>query len=339
MRKLATIETILEKRPIEGADRIESVRVRDWWVVSKKDEFQVGDSCIYFEIDSFLPIIPPFEFLLSGSSKKRMIVEGKQVDGIRLKTIKLRGQLSQGLVMPIRDLVTYSSEPLLPLETGTDITDFLGVLKYDIPIPAELAGKAKGFFPSFIPKTDEERIQNMSEVLSGYYVSEKLDGTSTTFFKKDMVFGVCSRNLELSESDVLPWRMAKKYDLANKLPDGWAIQCELIGEGIQGNPLKQVGQDIYCFNAYNITGGFYLNYKDFIGMCEAIGVKTVPIVDENYSLSKTVDEILSYADGKSLLNPEVLREGVVIRPKIEQKIGGSRLSFKAVSNAYLLKEE
>jgi len=340
-RKLVTIENILEKKAIKGADKIEAVRVRDWWVVAKKDEFNVGDRCVYFEIDSFLPIIPPFEFLLNGSSKKRMIVDGKQIEGIRLKTIKLRGQLSQGLVMPIKDVAGYSTSDLLhpAIKIGLDVTEALGVIKYDTPLPAELAGKAKGFFPSFIPKTDEERIQNMAEILSGYYVTEKLDGTSTTYFKKDGVFGVCSRNLELMESEVTQWKMAKKYDLINKLPDNFAIQGELIGEGIQKNPLKQLGQEVYFFNAYNIESGRYLNFVDFKGLMDSLGLKIVPVVVENFALPNNVDSLLELADGKSLLNPLEDREGIVVRPKIEQSYNGARLSFKVISNEYLLENK
>ena len=329
MRKLATIEKILEKRAIPEADKIEAVRVRDWWVVSKKDEFKVGDLCTYYEIDSFLPVKPEYEFLLRGSSPKKMIVDGKEIEGIRLKTIKLRGQLSQGLALPItKDL---------PQKVGEDITDILGVIKYEVPMPPELSGKAKGYFPSFIPKTDEERIQNMAEVLSAYYVTEKIDGTSTTYYKKNGVFGVCSRNLELTEGDTTQWKLAKKYDLANKLPDNFAIQGELIGEGIQKNPLKQKGQEIYFFSAYNIDAGVYLNYSDFVGLCNSLRVKTVPIIEDDYSLPNSVEELLQYAEGKSKLNQNEEREGIVIRPKIEMQYKSQRLSFKAISNKYLLK--
>lgn len=330
MRKLVTIETIQEVKPIAGADMIEAVRVRDWWVVAKKGEFPVGAGCLYYEVDSFLPDRPEYEFLRRGSSLKRMVVDGQLRDGIVLKTIKLRGQISQGLVMPLGAI----DGPV-----GTDVSEMLGVIKYEVPLPAELVGKAKGFFPSFIPKTDEERIQNMSDILGGYYVAEKLDGSSTTFFKKDGVLGVCSRNLEIAEGESTQWQMARKYDLANKLQDGMAIQCELIGEGIQKNPLRQTGQDIYCFNVFNIEWHKYLNYYDFIPFCQELGVKTVPIIDQNYWLPKTVDELLAFAEGKSLLNPSCEREGIVVRPKVEKEYKGQRMSFKVISNKYLLKEE
>jgi RNA ligase (TIGR02306 family) len=331
MRQLVTIEIIQEVKPIAGADMIEAVRVRDWWVVSKKGEFPVGAVCCFYEIDSFLPDRPEYEFLRRGKTLKRMVVDGQVREGIVLKSIRLRGQLSQGLVMRLPVGLTGV--------VGDDISEQLGVIKYEIPLPAELQGKAKGFFPDFIPKTDEERIQNISEVLGGYYVSEKIDGSSTTFFKKDGILGVCSRNLEIAEGNSTQWQMARKYDLANKLPEGMAIQCELIGEGIQKNPLRQTGQDIYCFNVFVIEWHKYLNYYGFVPFCQTLGVKTVPIIDDNYWLPRSVDELLTFSEGKSLLNPSCEREGIVIRPKVEREYKGQRLSFKVISNKYLLKEE
>ncbi len=331
MRKLVTIENINEVKPIEGADAIEAVRVREWWVVAKKGEFAVGNKCLYFEIDSFLPVRPEYEFLLRGSTPKKQLVDGIEKEGIRLKTIKLRGQISQGLVLPVPDGMEQA--------IGEDVSDILGVIKYDPPMPAELSGIAKGNFPGFIPKTDEERIQNMSDVLCGYYVTEKIDGTSTTYYKKDEVLGVCSRNLELKESDTTQWRKARELDLQNKIPEGIAIQCELVGEGIQKNPLKIKGQELFAYSAYSITAGKYLNFKDFVGLCEAVGIKTVPIIDANFSLPASVDELLAYAEGKSLICPSAEREGVVVRPKVEMEYKGSRLSFKAISNKYLLKTD
>lgn len=332
MRKLVTVETIQEIKPIQGADAIEAVRVRDWWVVAKRGEFGLYDPCLYFEIDSFLPVKPGYEFLLRGSNPKKMLVDGKEVEGIRLKTIKLRGQISQGLVLPL---------PLnmLDVEVGTDVSEESGVIKYEMPIPANLAGKVKGNFPCFIPKTDEERIQNMAEVLASFYVTEKLDGTSTTYYKKDGVFGVCSRNLELAESDITQWRIALELDLYSKIPDGIAIQGELVGEGIQKNPLKIKGQKFYCFGVFSITSNQYLNFEDFKGFCDIRGIETVPILNDNFSLPNTVEELLEGAEGKSKFNPDSEREGIVIRPKVEMQYKGQRLSFKAISNKYLLSEK
>src|SRR3990167_2933902 len=328
MRHLVTVQQIQEIKPIEGADKIEAVRIKGWWVVNPKG-MKVGDKILYFEIDSFLPLKPEYEFLLRGSSPKKMIVDGTERQGIKLKTIKLKGQLSQGLVMPI------PNDLIIP-EDG-DVTEQLGVIKYEAPVPPELSGKAKGSFPSFIPKTDEERIQNMSDVLCNFYVTEKLDGSSVTYFKKDGVFGVCSRNLELLDNDGTQWKLARALNLL-EMPDNFALQGELVGEGVQKNPLKIKGHEVYFFNAYKIDAGRYLNFDDFVSLMSSLNLKTVPIVNDNLTLPTSVDEMLALAEGKSLLNPNSEREGIVVRPKKEMQFNGQRLSFKAISNKYLLGE-
>lgn len=337
MRQLATIQKVEEIKPIEGADRIEALRVKDWWVVSEKGK-QVGDIVVYFEIDSFLPDIPVYEFLKKGSSLKRMLMDGGEVRvGIRLKTIKLKGQISQGLILP-----TTLFAGIIPdskIQIGEDVSEFLNVIKYEPPMPAELAGKAKGFFPGFIPKTDEERIQNMGEVLGNFYVTEKLDGSSVTFFKKNGELGVCTRNLELKEGETTPWKMARALNLAEILPDNMALQGELVGEGLQGNPLQIKGHKVYFFNAYNIETQRYLNYADLRALLEALKLEMVPVLDEKFSLPETVTQMLLLAEGKSALNPSVEREGVVVRPKVEMQYNGARFSFKAISNKFLLEEK
>jgi RNA ligase (TIGR02306 family) len=349
MRKLVTVQKIEEIKPIEGADKIEAARVKGWWVVVQKDQFKVGEDVFYYEIDSFLPVKPEYEFLLKGSNPKKMICEGNEIQGIRLKTIKLRGQISQGLIMPIPpDFITPDDG---------DVSELLGVVKYEIPIPPCLVGKIKGNFPGFIPKTDEERIQNMADVLqiNSFYVTEKIDGTSTTFYKKDGVFGVCSRNVELANEEEVntkegldervktrmtsQWRIAKELDLANIMPDNFVLQGELVGEGIQGNPLKINGQRVYFFNAYNIKTGVYLNYADFVRILNHLSLLMVPLIDDDFRLPKTVDELLKYAEGKSIINSNVEREGVVVRPKVEAQYKGQRLSFKVINNVYLLNEK
>lgn len=337
MRKLATIQKIAEILPIDGADSIERVRIKEWWCVAKKGEFKIGDSCVYFEIDSLLPSSNSvFQFLAKGNKERTMTVEGKEYKGFRLKTIKLRGALSQGLALPIKnDSWDFSGYAI-----DDEVSDIIGVVKYEPPIPAEMSGKMKGFFPAFIPKTDEERIQNMGEVLNGFYVTEKLDGASVTYFKKDGVFGVCSRNLELLESEGnTQWRLAREMGLLEKLPDNFALQGELIGEGIQKNPLKIKGQKVYFYNAYNILSGLYLDFLNFKQLLATLGLESVPVLDENFTLPNNVRGMLEYAEGKSALCPDAEREGVVVRPKTEMKYKGVRFSFKAISNKYLLAEE
>ena len=341
-RKLASIRRISDIQPIEGADMIELAIVDGWKVVVAKNVGHVvGDSVVYCEIDSFLPIKPEFEFLRKSSYKK--LSDG--TEGFRLKTIKLRGQVSQGLILPIKEVIPTlieNSESFFAIEINKDVTDLLGIVKYEPPIPAELSGKVKGLFPSFLRKTDEERIQNLSGEIENwkdktFYVTEKLDGSSATFYYKDGEFGVCSRNLELLETeDNTFWKFARQINLENKMRDfdiNISLQGELIGEGIQGNPYKIKGQTVRFFNLFDIDLQEYHNLSMFQGVCNRFGVEMVPILSKNFEMFDTVEDILEYAEGKSVLNPNFDREGVVIR-SLDRKI-----SFKAISNKFLLNEK
>lgn len=357
-RKLASIRRISDIQPIEGADMIELAIVNGWKVVVAKNVgHKVGDMVVYCEIDSFLPIREEFEFLRKSSYKK--MVDG--TEGFRLKTIKLRGVTSQGLILPLSVLegddemkIGISKQPwgdqlqlgpydnALVIEVGTDVTEHLGIVKYEPPIPAELAGKVKGLFPSFIRKTDEERIQNLSDQYDElknhtYYVTEKLDGSSATFYYKDGVFGVCSRNLELLETEGNTfWKVARELDLENKLKDygvNISVQGELIGEGIQGNPYKIKGQTVRFFNLFDIDLQEYHSLPTFQKTMNELGLETIPILDVRFTLPESIDELLKYADSKSVLNPNFDREGVVIR-SLDRKI-----SFKVISNKFLLNEK
>ncbi len=335
MRKLATIQTVSDVRPIEGADRIALASVLGWKVVIKKDEFKPGDLAVYCEVDSFLPVKPEFEFLRKSSYKK--MSDG--TEGFRLKTIKLRGEISQGLLLPVTALPGFPEVP----PVGTDVSDILGVIKYEPPIPAQLAGEVKGPFPGFISKTDEERVQNLIDTLSEYsdslfYVTEKVDGTSITIYLKDGQFGICSRNLELVENpENTYWRVVKELDIERKLRDlgrNIALQGELIGEGIQKNIYKLRGQTIKFFDAFDIDKYEYFEYSSFISIIGLFGLSTVPLVDASIKLPASVDDILMMANGPSALNPAANREGLVFRTT-----SGKRFSFKAISNNFLLNDE
>lgn len=362
-RKLASIRRISDIQPIEGADMIELAIVDGWKVVVAKNVgHKVGDMVVYCEIDSFLPIKEEFEFLRKSSFKKM----GDQ-EGFRLKTIKLRGQVSQGLILPLSVFEGYgyrvsenllnenptlepnrsviSPSDMIELVVGNDVTEVLGIVKYEPPIPAELAGKVKGLFPSFIRKTDEERIQNLTSEYEKwrlqsqhqFYVTEKLDGSSATFYYKDGVFGVCSRNLELLETEGNTfWKVARELDLENKLKDygvNISVQGELIGEGIQGNPYKIKGQTVRFFNLFDIDLQEYHSLPTFQKTMNELGLETIPILDVRFTLPESIDELLKYADSKSVLNPNFDREGVVIR-SLDRTI-----SFKVISNKFLLNEK
>ena len=336
-RKLASIRVIGDIQPIEGADMIELAIVDGWKVVVAKNVgHKVGDMVIYCEIDSFLPIRDEFEFLRKTSYKK--MSDG--TEGFRLKTIKMRGQVSQGLILPM-SVVEYTN---VDFEVGMDVTNLLGISKYEPPIPAELSGKVKGNFPSFLRKTDEERVQNLTKEYEEYkssgrkfYVTEKLDGTSATFYYKDGVFGVCSRNLELLETEGNTfWKVARELDLENKMRDfgvNISLQGELIGEGIQGNPYKIKGQTVKFFNLFDIDLHVYQSLAHLGRALGIMGLKMVPIVDEFFNLPETMEELLKYAEDKSILNSNFDREGVVIRSN------DRTISFKVISNKFLLKSE
>lgn len=346
MRKMATIQYIADVQPIEGADKICKYKINNWWVIDMVGNYAVGDKVIYCEIDSYLPIKPEFEFLRKSSYKK--MADG--TEGFRLKTVKLRGQISQGLILPYGLLMGENS--YYPLEEGEDVSDRLGIVKYEPPIPSCLAGQVKGNFPSFLHKTDEPRIQNLktSEYnrFKGkgafFYITEKLDGSSCTFYLNNGEFGVCSRNMDLMETDGNTlWKVAREQniekimrDMSEKHGEGYtnfAIQGELIGEGIQGNPYKIKGHDFYIFNIYTITHNGYLEIDALLDFRDETGLKLVPMLQYYVELPNTVEECLQLAEGKSALNPNTEREGIVIRHYDRS------ISFKAICDKLLLKSE
>jgi RNA ligase (TIGR02306 family) len=339
-RKLATIRKITDIRPIEGADMIELATVGGWSVVVAKDVgHKVGNSVVYCEIDSFLPIKEEFEFLRKSSYKKM----GDQ-EGFRLKTIRLRGQLSQGLILPISVVPITQFASAYDLPEGLDVTEMLGIVKYEPPIPAELAGKVKGGFPSFLHKTDEERVQNLVKEYDEYkltsehqfYMTEKLDGSSATYYMNKGEFGVCSRNLELLETEGNSfWKVARELDLENKLKDkgNICLQGELIGEGIQGNPYKIKGQTVHFFNGFDIDTRTKLGINEFLILLDELDLTSVPILGVAILLPDTVEDMLKLAEDKSRLNKLTEREGVVVRSL------DNTISFKAISNKFLLSEK
>ena len=342
IRKLASIRKIIDLTPIEGADKIELATIDGWKVVVAKDvNHKVGDLIVYCEVDSFLPIREEFEFLRKTSFKKM----GDQ-EGFRLRTIRLKNQISQGLIVPLDVLLKHgvSSDDVFE---GLDVTGMLDIIKYEPPVPAELSGKVKGLFPSFIRKTDEERVQNLSSEYEKYraknklggkfYVTEKLDGSSATFYVKDEVFSVCSRNLELLETEGNTfWKVSRELDLENKLRTlgfNVCLQGELIGEGVQGNPYKIKGQTVRFFNGFNIDTQENIPFLEFVELTQKLGLKTVPILEFDFDLPNSIDNMLEYAESPSILNTNFSREGVVVRSY------DRTISFKSISNQFLLNEK
>jgi RNA ligase (TIGR02306 family) len=333
MRKLATIRVIDAIYPIPDADAIEVAVVGGWKVVVKKDEFDAGDLAVYLEIDSWVPneLAP---FLSKGKDPR----EFEGIKGERLRTIKLRGQLSQGLLLPVnRDTVEWNE--------GDDVTEYLGIKKWEKPMNAQLAGMARGNFPSLIPKTDQERVQNLVKEIAvaaergaEFEVTEKLEGSSMTCYLIDGVFSVCSRNLDLKETEGNTfWTTARALDIESKMRefnmDNYAIQGELIGPGIQGNIYKLSKPEFRVFDVYSIVDGKYLNPAERRGVIGMMGLPHVPVlfVDKDVRCND-VQEILMWAEGKSTLG-DTEREGIVFK-----EVNGG-MTFKAISNKYLLGEK
>jgi RNA ligase (TIGR02306 family) len=343
-RKLVTIRKISEIRPIPDADSIELVIVDGWQCVAQKSmNYKVGDYVFYFEIDSFLPFSKPeFEFL---RPKDGRITVFNGVEGHRLRTIKLRKQLSQGLLVPV-PLDHIGAGFVDPEDTEADYTDFWGVQLYEKPLPAQLAGTVRSTFPSFIQKTDQERIQNMFGILQRrlstnpgekFEVTLKLDGSSMTVYRRDDDYGVCSRNLSLKENDDNTfWKVAKKqglFEILNKMGRNLAFQGELMGEGVQGNLEKLLGNHFFMFDIFDIDKGEYLNAEERQDIAVLFGILHVPVIAyDTLDKFSTVDDFLNYAEGPSLNAKN--REGVVFKSMTDPSF-----SFKAISNAFLLGEK
>jgi len=210
MRKLASIQRIKEICPIENAHNIELAKILNWQCVVKKGEFLVGDLVVYIEPDAVLPEDPRYDFL---GDKCRIDKNGFK--GYLIKVARMRGVFSQGLCLPLSIL------PGGHMKKAKNVSDILNIVKYDPPLPAQLNGIMLGHIPSFIPKTDEPRIQATRNVLTRnrgkrLYVTEKLDGTSATYYFRDGHFGVCSRNIELKPSNENTyWNVARKLKLGS----------------------------------------------------------------------------------------------------------------------------
>lgn len=328
-RKMASVQKIAEIKPIEGADRIVAYRINGWWVVDSKDKYEVDDYVVFCEVDSWIPHeLAPF---LSKGKEPR---EFEGVKGERLKTVRLRGQISQGLILPLTVLPHSLGFEYGAVE-GEDVTKWIGIQKWERPIPAQLRGLIKGNFPSEIPKTDQERVQNIKieeyrDLI--YEVTEKLHGSSMTcYLDNDGEFHVCSRNLDLKfDENNAYWKAAIKFAVEGKMRsvglNGVAIQGELCGEGINGNNYN-LGLEWFVFDVY-VVGEGYMPPEQRRDLINSLGLKHVPVISVDSQLMQSVPELLDMADGKSYIAP-CLREGFVYKSE-----DGSK-SFKVISNEWL----
>jgi RNA ligase (TIGR02306 family) len=231
---------------------------------------------------------------------------------------------------------------------GEDVSELLGIIKYEAPVPAALAGEVRGMFPSLIPKTDQERVQNLKAELAEWFaedlhweVTEKLEGSSMTVYCIDGEVGVCSRNLDLKRNpDNSLWRAAIKYDLEEKLKIGGrnlAVQGELVGNGIQGNIYQMRDQDFLVYDIYDIDAGRYFTPAERKAFVSVFELNHCPVLAYSARLTDTLgltnlDQVLKFAEGKSVMGMiGCEREGIVFKCHEKQ------VSFKAISNKYLLK--
>lgn len=353
-RKLASIRQICDIRPIEDADKIEVAVVDGWTVVVKKGEFCKNQLAVYFEIDSWIPhALAPF---LTREGETPRIYEG--VEGQKLKTVRLRGQISQGLLLPLSVVLDYI-ETIDPnrldnivVFPGIDLTEPLGILKWEAPVPAQLAGMVRGGFPSFLRRTDQERIQNLTDWWDRYQgvsfeATMKLDGSSMTVYHYNGETGVCSRNLNLKHTpDNTLWKVATETQLVDcltRMSRNLAVQGELMGEGVQGNREALKGHMMFVFDIWDIDAQRHLTpteRKEVMTELTQMGctVQHVPIIHESikvFDVYPTMSELLESVDGPSLNHQ--IREGVVF--KSIEVVKGEVPSFKAINNKFLLKEK
>jgi len=327
--KLATIETISALRPHNNADRLEIATVLGWQTVVKKGEFKEGDRVVLVVIDTILPFAPWSEFLAD---------KGQPEKPIRLKTVKLRGEYSQGLVLPLSVL----PEHVRDWQVGADVGGELGVKKYEKETPAVLSGEAKGAFPThYAPRTDEDNALSNPDivymVLQSYpilYVTLKLDGSSCTVVVEDgKILDVCSRNLSLLDDGKNGfWRAVKRLDLSG-VKGRWIVQGELMGPGVQGNQLELKEPTLYVFQVKH-PSGVWCGRDVLERFCESIKAEVVPLLEKVHVSFWDLSAFQAKADAVRLPNGKPA-EGIVVRPGAAVAFGNGRpASFKIINRNY-----
>lgn len=341
--QLTKIVKITDLQPIDGADRIERATVLGWSVVVKKGLHQIGNDVVFVFPDTLIP-------------KKFLDESYDGEEKIRLKTVKLRGQYSAGLILPLSILPSN-----IEIDYTIDYSEYLGIEKYEAPIPARLSGKVLGSFPThLVSKTDElnyrsnpEAIEELNEERfkdSEFIATLKLDGTSATYVynKQTMhnAFRVCSRNLELDrDEESVYWKIAKQYQIEEKLKENnlfLAIQGEIVGEGIQKNPLKLKGQHFYVFLIKDLEESRWLGWDETEKICNQIGLSTVPVVARYRK-----DELPHISDLQIFANRLTYQngghaEGMVLRtanPIYSNSLAKSWWSLKFMNEPYDSKKE
>lgn len=339
MRKMASIRKIIDIKKIENADKICIYLVDGWQIVDEVNKYKINDFVIMLEIDSWVPnALAPF------LSKGKVPREFNGVKGEKLKTVKLRGALSQGLLLPVSIL----PKDYLYVE-GDDVSEILGVQKYEVDNTTQ-GGKAVSNWPSIVPKTDQERLQNLKSVFESkikgqaFEITEKLDGSSATYYMDaDGIYHVMSRNVDLArDENNLWWKMSAKYkieemmlrlwfepEFREEFKKGFAIRGEIVGPGVNGNKLQLTEHDFYVFDLWEPIDGCCTPKERHL-IVGVLGLKHVPLHHKFMTFSGTFEQLLESANGQSVLNPNVKREGLVFKSEDGQ------FTFKIVSNEWLL---
>lgn len=345
MRKLASIQCVWNVEPIEGADRIELAHVLGWQCVVNKGDFKPMDFGVYFEIDSFLPIREEFEFLRSSSYKKTDIMG----EGFLLRTKKFRGQISQGLLLPLTAFPELADKSWKP---GDDVSEILGVRKYEIEERATTGGNVIGGLPYDVPHTDETRVQAEPGLIEeftnlGYYISTKMDGSSHSVSIDEDGFHVTGHNYEYKDDDSSAfYRFVNAIGLREKMEsyirdsglNTLTIQGEFCAPGIQQNRLKLQKPEWYVFTVRE--DGRRVGLAEMLMVCDELELMNVPIEETGEDLPAkypTVEALLERADGNYPNGGK--KEGIVVRPTepVYSQTIGAELSMKVVNNKYLLK--
>ena len=347
MRKLASIQKVKEVMPIPEADRLELVQVLGWKCVGGKDEFHVGDMVVYFEIDSFLPVCNEFEFLRKSSYKNNEFMG----EGFRLKTMKFRGEISQGLCLGIDKLPKLHG---MTLEEGMDVTEILGVREWEMPERAGSGGTMIGDRPGYIPKTDETRIQSAPELLNEfkglpYYITTKMDGSSHSIGVRDGEISFTGHNFTYKDDGKSAFvEHVKAAGIHEKMKEyadehglsTLVLQGEWCGEGIQKNRLKLKKPEWFVFTAK--VDDKRTDLATLREICEYVHCQMVPVEEEGDDLlAKYPDEAALLARAEGIGYNGTTREGIVICPiePVHSYTLSGPLSMKVINNKYLMKND
>ena len=327
--KLASLEIIKSIKPHPNADKLEIAQVLGWQTIVVKDQFKEGNKIIFVVIDTILPKAPWSEFLADKKDPEKPI---------RLRTIKLRGQYSQGLVLPL-SVLDGNSFNASTWQIGADVGAELGIKKYEKELPASLSGEIAGAFPTYIaPQTDEDNgLSNpdlVAEVLKhNITVTKKYDGSSCTIVvEMGEITHVCSRRLSLKESASNAfWQVARELTIPENFSG--VIQGEVCGPGIQGNQLKLLKPTLYVYQIR--TEGGYMTWHNMSQFCQQnLHCNYVSLVGHYNANTLSLEDIITIADQQILANgnPD---EGIVVRPSDYRASGiGRPLGFKIINRNF-----